>query len=167
MTTKYLAIPLLVYVPEGHAFSTLRGEEYTESSLLDHLQLIGLEALIAEDFQSTTVETDHSTHEHAARISAVCPAINLEPRLPKLNPADFAPDFNPYLAWYDLNDPISREQQHPDPIAYCEAQPNPWAASHALALANLQMDEKGWVAEFLKRCPDFGIGDNPPEIQTT
>jgi hypothetical protein len=118
MNIRYTAIPLLVYVPQGHDFAA-RGEEYIEPSLCDHLRLIGLRPLLAEDYDNAIV---HETPESdlSAEIHKVCP---------------FRPDGS--------SNPISpiTETRHQDPIDHALSLLEDLGASYELpGYINIEKD---------------------------
>lgn len=146
MSQRYIAIPLLVYVPDSHDFCG-RGEEYIESSLCDHLRLIGLRPFIAEDFQNATVHLGDD-QELSAHIGKVCKkpeGTEPGPRIKSFSPSNLHPDFNTYQSWEDFAGALD----------YCSRQDDPESALIAIVIANIQNGESGWAAGLLERRPDF------------
>ena len=141
MITKYLAVPLLVYIPEDHPFSN-RGHEYIESSLIDQLQLIGVEPLIAEDFQSISIETNSHDQENSACISKVCPPIKPQPIT---NPG------------FDPNRNFDSPSQA---VEYCLSFPQPIAALANLVAFSIMVNELGFAAETIQAFPDGPIPEH-------
>jgi len=147
---KIIAVPLLVYVAENHTVFAARDEEYIETSLLDYLQLKGVAAFAAGDYDNATVIIDQEKDGLCTEINKVCRFIpqqhpDATPFAHALNGLlkRLGPHFDAGQGWED----------HQDALDYCSRQNDPDAALLALAIANYGMDEKGWAGELLKAAP--------------
>ena len=146
MTTTYLAIPLLVYVPLNHPFAA-RGQEYIGDSLADHLRLIsGILPLLAEDFQDAEVTHDED-NELSAILSDVC-------RVEEITHPPTNPGFDPGFEWPSALDAAK----------HCFAQPRPIQALTDVVAFHLHLDQMKFAVEVIQAFPNGPFPAKPPLI---